>query len=162
MPRSSGAAEGLQSPALHGSQGLQLFPSSLPQPNYSQDLLFPTANSHHGLKVKILHRGRFFLGVLGSSGSNSLSLCDFPSAGNQSVGSAAWLEAGRRAAPFGVEHICSQSQRGALERCREGGRGLCSGTSGHASLFCYFKRNPIPKPSRNSRAPEHKLGSSPV
>lgn len=27
----------------------------------------------------------------------------------------------------------------------EAGRGLCTATSGHGSLSCYFKRNPIPK-----------------
>lgn len=79
----------------------------------------------------------------------------FPSPDNQSTGTAPWLEPERRAAPFGVEHICSQGWRGALERgwCWEGGRGLCSGTGGHGSLLCYFKGNPVPD------LPEELLGA---
>lgn len=98
--------------------------------------------------VKILHRGCFFLGVLGFSGSNSPltpSVYFFPLLIIRApILHPGWSLKGELL-PL-VLSTAAPSDRGALERwhCSEGGRGLSTGTVGHGSLYCYFKRNPIP------------------
>ena len=50
VPLNSRGATGLRSssPRWEPRAGIQLVPSSHSQPDHAQDLLFPTANSHHG------------------------------------------------------------------------------------------------------------------
>lgn len=112
--------------------GIQLFPSSPSQPNYSQGLPFPTANSHHAQEKSFIEEA-FFLTFWDSPAPPAYSLSVFfSSPDNQSTDTAPWLEAERRGSRLGSKRIRCQRQWGVLKRqlCSERSRGLCRGTVG--------------------------------